>query len=56
MTTKLKPGTLEKLKGISTATLATALFKRGLRNQMIQDVLPLNSAALPMVGEAFTLR
>ena len=56
MTTKLKPGTLEKYKMISTATLATALYKRGLRSQMIQDVLPLNPANLPMVGEAFTLR
>jgi regulator of RNase E activity RraA len=56
MTTTLKPGTLEKYKTISTATLATALYKRGLRNQMIQDVVPLNPSNLPMVGEAFTLR
>jgi len=56
MTTAVKPGTLEKYKTISTATLATALYKRGLRNQMIQDVVPLNPSNLPMVGEAFTLR
>lgn len=54
--TELKPGTLEKYKKISTATLATALYKRGYRNQMIQDVAPLNPSALPMVGEAYTLR
>jgi regulator of RNase E activity RraA len=48
--------TREKLKGVSTATICTALFKRGLRNQFIQDVRPLNPAAGPMVGEAFTLR
>jgi regulator of RNase E activity RraA len=48
--------TRDKLKTVSTATLCTALFKRGLRNQYIQDVRPLNSAAGPMVGEAFTLR
>jgi regulator of RNase E activity RraA len=36
--------------------LTTALFKRGLRNQYIQDVHPLNPQAGPMVGEAFTLR
>jgi regulator of RNase E activity RraA len=53
---KLKPETRQKLMGVSTATLATALFKRGLRNQMIQDVRPLNPSLPNMVGEAFTLR
>jgi regulator of RNase E activity RraA len=32
------------------------LFKRGLRNQFIQDVRPLNPGLGNMVGEAFTLR
>jgi regulator of RNase E activity RraA len=41
---------------VSTATLCSALFKRGLRNQFIQNVLPLNSSLPNMVGEAFTLR
>ena len=45
-----------KLKTVSVATLTTALFKRGLRNQFIQDVHPLNPNAGNMVGEAFTLR
>jgi regulator of RNase E activity RraA len=54
--TNLKTETREKLKTVSTATLATALFKRGLRNQMIQDVRPLNPDGAPMVGEAYTLR
>jgi regulator of RNase E activity RraA len=54
--TKLSPTTRDKLKTVSTATLTTCLFKRGLRNQFIQDVHPLNPAAGPMVGEAFTLR
>jgi regulator of RNase E activity RraA len=53
---KLSDQTRDKLKKISTATLTTALFKRGMRNQMIQDVHPLNPKTLPMVGEAFTLR
>jgi regulator of RNase E activity RraA len=53
---KLSVQTRNKLKKISTATLTTALFKRGFRNQMIQDVHPLNPHALPMVGQAFTLR
>jgi regulator of RNase E activity RraA len=46
----------EKLRRVSTATLCTALFKRGLRNQFIQDVRPLNGSLPNMVGEAFTLR
>jgi regulator of RNase E activity RraA len=54
--TKLSTQTREKLKTVSTATLTTALYKRGFRNQMIQGVHPLNPNALPMVGEAFTLR
>src|SRR4051812_36605007 len=54
--TNLKVETREKLKTVSTATLATALFKRGLRNQMIQDVRPLNPGNATMVGEAYTLR
>jgi regulator of RNase E activity RraA len=52
----LSPDTREKLKTVSTATLCTALFKRGLRNQFIQDVRPLNPNLGNMVGEAFTLR
>ena len=53
---KLSAQTRDKLKKISTATLTTALFKRGFNHQMIQDVHPLNPQSLPMVGEAFTLR
>ena len=52
----LKPETREKLKKVATPTLATALYKRGLRKQWIQDVHCINPAATPMVGEAFTLR
>jgi regulator of RNase E activity RraA len=52
----LKPATRDKLKTVSTATLATALFKRGFRNQFIQDVHPLDPDNARMVGEAFTLR
>jgi regulator of RNase E activity RraA len=52
------------LKHISVATLATALYKRGLRNQVIQDVHPVGRdhgkksvpGAPNMVGPAFTLR
>ncbi|WP_406623351.1 ribonuclease activity regulator RraA [Acidovorax sp. SDU_ACID1] len=52
----MDPTTRERLMQISTATLCTALFKRGLRNQCIQDVRPLNPGLPNMVGEAFTLR
>ena len=52
----LSTATRDKLKTVSTATLCTALFKRGLRNQFIQDVRPLNPMAAAMVGEAYTLR
>jgi regulator of RNase E activity RraA len=52
----LKPETRDKLKQVATPTLMTALYKRGLRNQWIQDVHAINPAATPMVGIAFTLR
>ncbi|CAH1661514.1 ribonuclease activity regulator RraA [Chelatococcus asaccharovorans] len=52
----LSAETRQKLKSVSTATLSTALFKRGLRNQFIQDVSPLQFKGENMVGEAFTLR
>lgn len=52
----MNPETRAKLANVSTATLCTALFRRGLRNQFIQDVRPLNSSLPNMVGEAFTLR
>jgi regulator of RNase E activity RraA len=48
--------TRDKLKRVSTATLATALYKRGLRNQMIQGALPLHKPTESMVGEAYTVR
>jgi regulator of RNase E activity RraA len=52
----LQSTTRDQLLKVSTATLCTALFKRGLRNQFIQDVRPLNGNLPNMVGEAFTLR
>ncbi len=59
-TSPLKPQTRQQLMGVSTATLCTALFKRGLHHQFIQNVQPvrgLHGTALPnMVGPAFTLR
>ena len=54
--TKLNDETRRKLKAVSTATVSTALFKRGLRTQCIQDVHPLSPNQPTLVGEAFTLR
>lgn len=55
-TAGLSPLTLQKLKQVSTATLCTCLFKRGLRNQLIQDVRLVGPYRENMVGPAFTLR
>jgi len=52
----LSEDTRAKLKKVSTASIATALFKRGLRNQFIQDVVPVAPKTETMVGQAFTLR
>jgi regulator of RNase E activity RraA len=52
----MKAKTREKLQQISTATIATSLFKRGLKHQFIQNVVPLKKMTTSMVGEAFTLR
>src|SRR5258708_1935951 len=54
--TRLSDETRNKLKTISTATVATALYKRGFRTQCIQDVHPLGPDQPTLVGEAFTLR
>jgi len=53
---KLSAATREKLMQVSTATLGTCLFKRGLRSQFVQDVQRLSKSTKNMVGEAYTLR
>lgn len=52
----MNPQSKAMLEQVSVATLATALFKRGLRNQVIQDVRPVAPKGKNMVGPAFTLR
>jgi regulator of RNase E activity RraA len=50
---------LEQLRHVSTATLTTQLFKRGLRNVFLQGVAPIVKpapGAPNLVGPAFTLR
>ena len=54
--TSVNGETIRQLKRVSVATLATALFRRGLRNQVIQDVRPVKAKGRNMVGPAFTLR
>lgn len=48
--------TRDRLMRASTASIATALFKRGLRSQVIQGSLPVSRKPRNMVGQAFTLR
>ncbi len=52
----LSDDTREKLSRVSTASIATQLYKRGLRNQFIQGVTPVAPKDKNMVGQAFTLR
>ena len=52
----MNPKTLQVFKRTSTASIATLLFKRGLRNQFIQGVTRLNTTRKRMVGPVYTLR
>lgn len=52
----MNPDTRALLMQVSCATLCTALFRRGLRNQFVQGVQALNPKLPNMVGPAFTLR
>ena len=52
----LSEATKAILKKVSTPTIATCLFKKGFKNQFIQDVKPLQVGKPTMVGEAYTLR
>ena len=54
--TSLSQPTKHKLQQVSTATIATCLFKKGLKNQFIQGVQRLQKEQPNMVGEAYTLR
>ncbi len=56
MITSLCTKTRDKLMKVSTATISTALFKVGLKNQFIQDVRPVSPKPGNMVGQAYTLR
>jgi regulator of RNase E activity RraA len=47
---------LERLRQASTATIATQLFKLGLRTRFLTGLAPLNPERCRFVGEAATLR
>ena len=54
---ELKPDTIKRLREVSTATLCTQLFKRGLRNVYIQGIKRLTTpSGGNLVGPAFTVR
>ena len=52
----LDPEVLQALRQASTATLATQLYRRGLRQPFLVGVKPVNPAAASFAGEAFTMR
>lgn len=52
----LSAASRQNLAAVSTATLTTCMFKRGLKNVFLQNVHPIADPAPRMVGEAYTLR
>jgi len=52
----MNENTRARLMQVSTATLTTALFKRGLNNTFLQKVVVAGGAGTNMVGQAYTLR
>jgi len=48
---------MDKLAQVSVATITTTLYKRGFRNQLIQQVFPVGGARKKrLIGPAYTLR
>src|SRR6185437_14482235 len=54
--TELLPKTREALLQVGTSTLSGALFRRGLRNMVMQDVRPMRPDLPRLVGIAYTMR
>lgn len=52
----IDPSVLDTLRQVSSATLATQLFRRGLRHQYLVGVSALGPVSGRVVGEAFTMR
>jgi regulator of RNase E activity RraA len=55
-TVKISSGTISQLRGASTASIATLLYKKGYHNAFIQGVVSLGERTTNMVGPAYTLR
>jgi regulator of RNase E activity RraA len=53
---KFHPKTISQLRGASTASIATLLYKQGYYNAFIQGVVALGERTPNMVGPAYTLR
>ncbi len=52
----LPDGVLDTLRGVSTSTIATQLYKRGFRQPQLVGVRPISQVVDGFVGEAFTMR
>jgi regulator of RNase E activity RraA len=52
----LPDGVLDKLRQVSTSTIATQLYKRGFRQPQLLGVRPLSQVTDGFVAEAFTMR
>jgi len=54
--TTIDPQVVQTLSQVTTATLTTILFKKGLRNVWLRGTVPLAPGQARIVGPAFTLR
>jgi regulator of RNase E activity RraA len=52
----LPDGVLDKLRQVSTSTIATQLYKRGFRQPQLLGVRPISQVIDGFVAEAFTMR
>ena len=55
-TQPMEPDVIARLSRVSTATIATQLYKRGYRRCFLDGVKPLHSGTSSFVAPAFTLR
>ena len=55
-TVRISSETISQLRGASTASIATLLYKKGYYNAFIQGVVSLGERTPNMVGPAYTLR
>ena len=53
---QVPPEVIERLKNVSSGSLTTELFRKGLRQCFLVGLKPMNPKAAKFAGEAFTLR